>query len=85
MAVPPFLPAGTSTTWFQLGYSLIFFAAAFIVALHPERLTSRLGKILCPMLLVLVTVIFVGCLIHPVANTALPLAPYDHMLPSRAF
>lgn len=85
MAVPPFLPAGTSTTWFQLGYSLIFFAAAFIVALHPERLTSRLGKILCPMLLVLVTVIFVGCLIHPVGEYGPASAPYDHMAPVQGF
>lgn len=85
MAVPPFLPAGTSTTWFQLGYSLIFFAAAFVVALHPERLTSRLGKILCPMLLVLVTVIFLGCLIHPVGEYGPALAPYDHIAPVEGF
>ena len=85
MAVPPFLPAGTSTTWFQLGYSLIFFAAAFVVALHPERLTSRLGKILCPMLLVLVTAIFLGCLIHPVGEYGPALAPYDHIAPVEGF
>lgn len=85
MAVPPFLPAGTPTTWFQLVYSLIFFAAAFVVALHPERLTSRLGKILCPMLLVLVTVIFVGCLIHPVGEYGPALAPYDYMAPVQGF
>lgn len=85
MAVPPFLPAGTSTTWFQLGYSLIFFAAAFVVALHPERLTSRLGKILCPLLLVLVTVIFLGCLIHPVGEYGPALPPYDHIAPVEGF
>lgn len=85
MAVPPFLPAGTSTTWFQLGYSLLFFAAAFVVALHPERLTSRLGKILCPMLLVLVTVIFLGCLIHPVGEYGPAQAPYNHIAPVEGF
>lgn len=85
MAVPPFLPAETPTALFQLGYSLIFFAAAFVVALHPERLTSRLGKILCPMLLILVTVIFVGCLIHPVGEYGPASAPYDHMAPVQGF
>lgn len=85
MAVPPFLPSGTSTTWFQLGYSLIFFAAAFVVALHPERLTSRLGKILCPMLLVLVTIIFVGCFIHPIGEYGPAQAPYDHIAPVEGF
>ena len=37
MAVPPFLPSGTPTMWFQFGYSLLFFAAAFLVALQPEK------------------------------------------------
>lgn len=31
-------------TW-QLIYSIVFFAAAFFVALHPEKLTSWLGRI----------------------------------------
>ncbi|MFQ6841582.1 MAG: branched-chain amino acid transport system II carrier protein, partial [Agathobaculum sp.] len=48
-------------------YSVLFFAVAFLVALKPEKLTDRLGKILCPTLIVLIVVLFAGCLIHPVA------------------
>ena len=29
MAVPPFLPEGTPLIWFRLGYSALFFGAAF--------------------------------------------------------
>ena len=36
----------------QFLYSLVFFAAAYFVALRPEKLTQRLGRILCPALLV---------------------------------
>ena len=54
MAVPPFLPEGTPLIWFRLGYSALFFGAAFLVALRPEKLTSRLGRLLCPLLLALV-------------------------------
>ena len=32
----------------QLGYSVVFFAAAFLVALQPEKLTRWLGRLLCP-------------------------------------
>ena len=32
----------------QFIYSLVFFAAAYFVALKPEKLTQRLGRILCP-------------------------------------
>ena len=51
----------------QFLYSVLFFAVAFLVALRPEKLTDRLGKILCPTLIVLIVVLFAGCLIHPVA------------------
>lgn len=62
---------------FQLGYSVLFFAAAFLVALHPEKLTDRLGRILCPTLIVLILLLFAGCLLHPVANGyGVPSAAY---------
>ena len=44
----------------QFIYSLVFFAAAYFVALKPEKLTQRLGRILCPVLLVLIVVLFAG-------------------------
>jgi len=67
MAVIPFLQSGGIPVWLlQLIYSAIFFTAAFFLALHPEKLTDRLGKILCPALLVLIVVIFIGCIVRPV-------------------
>ena len=67
----------------QLIYSAVFFAVAFLIALKPEKLTDRLGKLLCPALIVLIVVLFAGCLLHPPAAhyaaagepyTALPAA-----------
>ena len=51
----------------QFLYSLVFFAAAYFVALKPEKLTQRLGRILCPALLVLIVVLFAGCILRPAA------------------
>ena len=51
----------------QLAYSVLFFAAAFLVALQPEKLTNWLGRILCPSLILLIVVLFAGCLAHPLA------------------
>lgn len=51
----------------QLAYSVLFFAAAFLVALRPEKLTNWLGRILCPSLILLIVVLFAGCLAHPLA------------------
>ncbi len=55
------LGAGTA----QLVYSAVFFLTAGFLALKPERLSDTLGKVLCPALLILIGVIFAGCLIWP--------------------
>lgn len=56
-----------SSAGLQLGYSVLFFGAAFLVALRPDRLTRWLGRLLCPCLLVLILILFGGCLLHPPA------------------
>ncbi len=58
MAVVPFL--GNSSAWIQLLYSVVFFGVALYMALNPEKLSDRLGKVLCPILLTLITIIFIG-------------------------
>ena len=79
MAAVPFLgqavPAGAA----RLIYSALFFAAAFLLALRPEKLTDRLGKILCPLLLALIAAVFLGCLFHPVGRYGSPVSPYNSL------
>lgn len=72
MAVPPFLGEGAPVRLFQLAYSVVFFALALAVALRPEKLTDRLGKVLCPVLLALIAVTFAGCLVKPLSGYGLP-------------
>ena len=72
MAVPPFVGAEAPLALLQLIYSLAFFALALTVALRPEKLTDRLGKIMCPILLVLILVTFIGTLIDPLEGYGAP-------------
>lgn len=73
MAVLPFLPGVEShslggmpdETAVRLLYSVAFFALAGCVALRPEKLTARLGKVTGPALLVLISMLFVGCALVP--------------------
>ena len=61
----------------QLLYSALFFGAAFLMALRPDRLTDWLGRILCPCLLGLILVLFAGCLAAPPSAAAgAPAAEY---------
>ena len=72
MAVPPFAGPEAPLALFQLLYSLVFFAGALFLALRPEKLTDRLGKVLCPVLLLLIVVTFLGCLLDPLEGYGPP-------------
>lgn len=64
MAVTPFAGSEAPLALFQLAYTVVFFALALWVALKPEKLTDRLGKLLCPVLIVLILITFAGSLTH---------------------
>ena len=70
-------PLVGEASWLQWAYSALFFAAAYWIALHPERLTQRLGRVLCPALLALILLLFAGCLFRPAAaGYGTPAAAY---------
>ena len=76
MAVPPFLGEDAPLTGARLAWSLAFFAAALVLALRPEKLTDRLGKVLCPLLVGLILVTFAACVIAPPAGYGPPEGDY---------
>ncbi len=85
MVVTPFVPEGTPLGGIQLIYSLVFFAVAALVAMHPERLTEYLGKCLTPILLILIVVIFAGTMIKSPGTAAAPADAYTNMAPVQGF
>ena len=68
MAVSPYLPNGFSVGTARFMYTLVFFAVAFWLASSPSKLVDRLGKVLTPMLLVLIALLFVSSLFNPVGS-----------------
>lgn len=76
MAVVPFMSGNSNLNLMQIIYSVIFFCIALSLALKPDKLTDRLGKILTPCLLILIFIVFIGCLITPVGKYGLPLNDY---------
>lgn len=60
----------------QFVYSILFFALAYAVALNPEKLTQRLGKFLCPTLIALIALLFLGICLHPLGDAAAPTGAY---------
>lgn len=79
MAVLPFLGTdeGAGVQIAQFLYSVIFFGIAAFLACNPDKLTQRLGKILCPALLLLIFTVFMGSVLNPGAPPAQPAAVYE--------
>lgn len=77
MAVAPFVSGENGLEWMQLVYSFLFFAIAFCVALRPDKLTDRLGKVMTPCLLTLICIIFAGCLLRPLGGYGIPEGDYS--------
>lgn len=81
MAVAPFLsqpPAGGGGIfWPQALYSAVFFLIALLLALKPDKLSDRLGKVLTPCLLTLIFIVFIGCVFRPVGAYGIPGSAYE--------
>lgn len=66
MAVSPFLPKGfVSNTLALFIYTFIFFLVAYWLCLTPSKLVNRMGKVLTPSLLILISLIFLASLFKP--------------------
>lgn len=64
MAVAPFLRNSDQTLFLiRCVYSFVFFTVAIMIALKPTHLKDLLGKIMTPVLLVLIAVTFFGVLV----------------------
>lgn len=69
IGVAPFLPEGArGSTTSLLIYSIIFFGIAFWLCLHPGKLVDRFGKILTPIMIVLLAVLLIRGAISPLGN-----------------
>ena len=63
--------------WMQILYSVVFFILSGIVALNPEKLTKRLGKILSPILTVLIAILFAGSIANIAGSLEPAAGPYS--------
>ena len=85
MAGPPFLPESVPEAPVQLLYTIVFFLAASLVAMHPEKLTEYLGKRLTPVLLTLIAALFIAALVNPAGPAAAPAETYASAAPVEGF
>ena len=77
----PLLPAAWSPGVAQLVFSVVFFVVAYVLAMHPGRLTRLLGRVTGPALILLIVAVVGAAVVSLVGAPALPgsapVAPYD--------
>nr|WP_276512249.1 branched-chain amino acid transport system II carrier protein [Clostridium tetanomorphum] len=76
MVVAPYLPQSISKGLALLVYTFVFFMVAYWLSLSPNKLVDRMGKVLTPILLILISFMFVGTLIKPVGNYGMATGEY---------
>ncbi len=77
----PLLPEGAPLETVRLVFSVAFFAVAYLLAMHPGKLTRFLGKITGPALILLIVAVVGATLVSfaggGVQTAPAPVAPYN--------
>ncbi|WP_299986841.1 branched-chain amino acid transport system II carrier protein [uncultured Pontibacter sp.] len=78
IGIAPFLPEGLKTTgWGMLLYSVVFFTVTYLLALNPGKVVDRIGKILTPVLLLILAALLLQNIFSPLGEITAPLAAYE--------
>jgi branched-chain amino acid:cation transporter, LIVCS family len=78
MGAVPFLPENFGESPFSLFiYTIVFFGFAAWLSMYPSKLISLFGKLLTPILLALIAVIFIKSLMDPIGSFESPVGNYQ--------
>jgi len=69
IGVAPFLPEALLTeAWPLIVFSLLFFTITVLFALNPTKLVDRIGKILTPILIVVISLLAIKSMVTPMGD-----------------
>lgn len=77
LAVVPFVPQGVSVKLISLIFTALFFGITFILCLNTSKIVNIVGKVLTPILIIAILVIFAVSLINPVGTVGAPTGDYS--------
>lgn len=73
----PLFPQDAPIGTIRLVFSVVFFAVAYALAMHPGALTKLLGRVTGPALIILLIMVVGSSLVSPAGVAQAPQAPYD--------
>ena len=81
----PLFPQGAPIGTIRLVFSIVFFAVAYALAMHPGALTKLLGRVTGPALILLLIMVVGSSIVSPAGVAQAPQAPYDSAAPIQGF
>lgn len=81
----PLFPQDAPIGTIRLVFSIVFFAVAYALAMHPGALTKLLGRITGPALIILLVMVVGSSSVSPAGVAQAPQAPYDSAAPIQGF
>lgn len=75
MAVIPFFKDASMLV--RIMYSIAFFGISYFLCVHPEKLTDTLGKVLGPIMIILMIIVSIGCFFHIPSSFLEPSGNYE--------
>ena len=75
VGIAPFVSDGSQQTGLLL-FSLVFFAVALLFSLYPAKIVDNIGKVLAPMLVVLLLGLLVMAFVNPMGSMGTPQEGY---------
>lgn len=76
MAIAPYLPQSVSKPLALFIFTLAFFSITYWISLTPAKLVDRMGKILTPTLLILISLIFIATIFKPLGSYGIATEEY---------
>ncbi|WP_257346615.1 branched-chain amino acid transport system II carrier protein [Pseudalkalibacillus decolorationis] len=77
IGVTPFLPDTLNENGIPLlVYTIVFFGITFWFSLNPTKLVDRIGKVLTPILLVVIGLIVIKGIVNPMGSISIPKGDY---------
>ena len=76
VGIVPFLPEGSSRVVPMLLYTAVFFALTYFFSLKPTKIIDIVGKVMSPILLLSILLIFVTAMLNPLGEVIEPTVEY---------
>lgn len=78
IGIAPFLSTSTSESIWSLAiFTILFFSITVLFAMNPTKLVDRIGKILTPLLIIVIGLLAVKSFLTPMGPIKSPIGNYD--------